>query len=368
VPLARALIDVGHEVRFASSPDFIDTISKEGFATEPVGLTSGEQTARLIREVPELGSLPPEQLRSVVFRRLFAGIEVPARLEDLLAVLGRWHADLIVHEMTEFAAPLAAALKSVPTVNHSWGPLVSRDVMEDAGVAAGEHWEAAGLPRPDRAGMYDGLYLDVCPRSLQECHISSVPRVQALRPIPVVSAVDTEESWLRELGRRPVVTVTFGTVFNRCTDLYRAITVGLADLDLDVILALGPGVDANAIGPLPGNVQAFPWVPWAPLLAKTTVVISHGGASSTLGPLARGIPIIVVPLGADHFVNSERVLAAGAGLVLHRDAVEPLTVRRSVQEALSSQLRENAMRVAKEIAQMPAPAEVVPRIEIHARS
>ena len=90
------------------------------------------------------------------------------------------------------------------------------------------------------------------------------------------------------------MTVTFGTVFNRRVDLYRGIALGLADLDLDVILALGPGIDAGEIGPLPSNVQAFPWVPWAPLLAKTRVVISQGGASSTLTSLAHGIPIIVV--------------------------------------------------------------------------
>jgi UDP:flavonoid glycosyltransferase YjiC (YdhE family) len=371
VDLASTLIDSSHLVLFASSPDSVEAIRSAGFDADPVGLTDWftdwQMRERLIREVPELVSTPPERMRFLMFPRVFAGLEVPPRVEGLLPILREWQPELIVHEMAEFAAPLAAALEGIPTVNHSWGPIVAPDVMAEAGAFAAGHWRAAGLPTPDRGGMYDGLYIDVCPPSLQAPHISTVPRVQPMRPVPTSSVHEADAPWLAELGRRPVVTVTLGTLFNKRLDLFQVIIEGLAALDLDVIVALGPGVEISSVGPLPSNTQAFSWVPWRELLEKTTVVISHGGASSTLGPLSLGIPVVMVPLGADHFVNAERVLAAKAGVVLDRSTVSPLAVCRGVEAALSAPVREAAKRVAEEIVKMPAPSQIVSRIEAYAR-
>ena len=42
-------------------------------------------------------------------------------------------------------------------------------------------------------------------------------------------------------------------------------------------------------------------------------VVTHGGAGTTLGALAFGVPLLVLPQGADQYANAERVVAAGAG-------------------------------------------------------
>lgn len=369
VALASALIDGAHRVRFVSAPDLVDAIRGAGFDADPVGVTDLQMRERLAREVPELISTPPERMRSLMFPRVFAGIEVPPRLEGLLPIVREWRPELVVHEMAEFAAPLAAALEGIPAANHSWGPMVAPDVMAHAGASAAEHWRAAGLPAPDRGGMYAGLYIDVCPPSLQEPHISTVPRVQPMRHVPVPAGHESNTSWLAGLGGRPVVTVTLGTMFlfNGRLDLYQAIIEGLAALDLDVIVALGPGVDPSSLGSLPSNVQAFSWVPWRPLLEKTTVVVSHAGASSTLGPLSRGIPVVMIPLGADHFVNAERVSVANAGVVLDHRAVRPTAVQRAVEAALSAPVRKAARRVGREMMRMPAPSSIVSRLEAYAQ-
>ncbi len=366
--LASSLKNAGHSVRFACPPEMVGAVRNAGFDAEPIGLSLDQSRERTARDAPEMASAPPEGARLIAFARIFADIELMPRLEDLLPVVRTWRPALIVHEMAEFAAPLAAALEGIPAVNHSWGPIVAPDVMAEAGRMAARHWRAVGLPEPDRGGMYAGLYLDVCPPGLQEAHIVSVPRVQPMRHTPVPSEMGDNPAWLEALGRRDVVTVTLGTLFNaRHPGLYRVIVEGLAGLECDVVVALGPGVDASStLEPLPKNAQAFSWVPWSPLLRKTAVVVGHGGASSTLGPLALGVPVVIIPLGADHFVNARRVAAAGAGVILARDGLEPSDLRRAVEAALSVSVRQSARRIAAQIAAMPAPPEVVPILEAYA--
>jgi UDP:flavonoid glycosyltransferase YjiC (YdhE family) len=361
-PLAAALQQAGHSVRFSCSPEMVGVIRQAGFDADAVGITDAESRARRV-EIPEFLNAAPSQLRSLAFPRVFADLEIPPRLHGMLE-LARWYKpELVVHEMAEFAAPILAAVLGIPSVNHSFGPLVASEIMTEAGMFAAKHWQAAGLPIPTRGGMYDGLYLDVCPPSLQESHIKTVARVQDIRSVP--SADSADAPWLEELGERSVVTVTLGTVFNKRLDLYRTLIEGLRDLEVDGIVALGPGVDVAAFGVLPENVRVFPWVGWNSLLEKTTVLVSHGGANSILGPLSKGIPLVIVPLGADHFVNAARIARAKAGIILEEAHITPEIVRDAVKEALSPSFRAAAQRIAVEIAAMPSPAEVVPMLKAY---
>ncbi len=362
VPLASALQQAGHSVRFACSPEMVNVVRQAGFDADAVGISDDESRARRV-EIPEFLNTAPNKLRSLAFPRVFADLEIPLRLQGMLELTQNFKPELVVHEMAEFAAPILAAILGVPSVNHSFGPIVASEIMTEAGVFAAKHWQAAGLPIPEKAGMYDGLYLDVCPPSLQEAHITSVTRVQAIRSVP--SADSSVAPWLEELGRRPVVTVTLGTVFNKRLDFYKTLIEGLRDLELDGIVALGPGVDIAAFAVLPQNVRVFSWVPWNSLLEKTSVLIGHGGANSMLGPLSKGIPLVVIPLGADHFVNAARIAAANAGIILEEAHITPEIVRDAVKQALSPLFRAAAQRIANEIASMPSPAEVVPMLEAY---
>ena len=363
VPLASALLEAGHGVRFACSPEMLLSVQQSGFDAEAVGLTDAESRARRV-EVPEFLTATPSQLRSLAFPRVFADLEVPLRLQEMFEVAHRFKPELIVHEMAEFAGPIVAASLGIPSANHSFGPLVAKETMLEAGDFAAKHWRNAGLRVPDRAGMYDGLYIDVCPPSLQETHLSSVAQVQPIRSVAFVdNSQGTVPVWIQDLGQRPVVTVTLGTVFNNRLDLYRTIIAGLNGLDLDGIVALGPRVDTAAFTTLPENIRVFPWVPWNNLLEKTTLVIGHGGANSMLGPLSKGIPLVVIPLGADHFVNAARIAQAKAGVILELESITPMVVRDAVEQALSPAVRASAQRIANEIVAMPSPAEVVSILE-----
>ena len=67
---------------------------------------------------------------------------------------------------------------------------------------------------------------------------------------------------------------------------------------------------------------------------------------------AAGLPMVIVPMGADQPHNGRLVAAAGAGLTLIKPDADAL--RAAVQTALDRpELRRQARRFADEIAAMP---------------
>ena len=63
----------------------------------------------------------------------------------------------------------------------------------------------------------------------------------------------------------------------------------------------------------PDNVRVEPWVPQQDVLAHAAAAVVHGGSGSTLGALAAGVPLVVVPLFADQPQNARRVRRGGCG-------------------------------------------------------
>jgi UDP:flavonoid glycosyltransferase YjiC (YdhE family) len=360
VPLADALVNAGHTVTFATGAPLDTIIHREGFEVDQAGLSGAESQAVRqgdARFAP--ADSDPRLLRPLNFALKFAGYEVPPRLADLVRVIERRRPDLVVHETSEFAGPLAAALKDLPSVNHSFGPLVEPEVMAAAASSAAEHWIAHGLTPPDRAGMYGRLYIDITPPSLQFSEIATVPNVQPLRPEPFRAHRPEPAPWLSLLGDRPLAVVTLGTVHNDRFDIYRAALDGLAHEDVDVVVATGSASVTARLGQPPVNAQVHDWVPWSELLARAAVVVTHGGAGSTLGPLCKGVPVVVIPLGADHFTNARMLGPSGAAVILDVNRLTPELLGEAVATAMSEPVRSAARQIAEEVKRMPSAEQVV---------
>ena len=115
-------------------------------------------------------------------------------------------------------------------------------------------------------------------------------------------------------ARPATVYITLGTVYNQNLGLFRTLLDGLRDEQLNIIVTVGKNSEPLALGPQPPNVQVHRYIPQEIVLPRSSAVITHGGAGSTLGALAFGLPLLIVPQGADHFFNAERIAAAGAGI------------------------------------------------------
>jgi UDP:flavonoid glycosyltransferase YjiC (YdhE family) len=146
--------------------------------------------------------------------------------------------------------------------------------------------------------------------------------------------------------------------------MFRSVIDGLGGLDIDVLITIGFDNDPTSIGLLASNVHVEPYVPQSLLLPYCSAVICHGGAGTTLSSLALGLPLLVLPQGADQYVIGDLVLASGAGLRLAPADVNPLSVRANVLALLDEPTwRAGACRLQREIAAMPCPEEVVHLIE-----
>jgi len=211
-------------------------------------------------------------------------------------------------------------------------------------------------------GLFRYLYLDVCPATLQSPEIGHVPVAHPLRP----DSFDGDEqppAWLDSLDPLPTVYVSLGTVFNRDLALFAAIVDGLRAQPLNVIVTVGADNDPAALGFVPSNVRVERYIPQSKVLPACDVVVSQGG-SSLLPVLSHGLPLLMVPQGANHFQNSQACVAAGVARQLLTEDLTPKAVRREVLTLLEDlTYRENAGRIAQEIERMPPPAKAVGLLE-----
>ena len=210
LPLARALGAAGHDVAFASGEPIVGEAEADGFTSFRAGL--GVEAREQLG--PEVGSLPPAQIRSFMFRELFVNIELGPRADDLMEIVEAWKPHIIVHEVAEFAAPLVATAFGIPYADHSYGPAVPLDVIRAAGEAAAPHWHRHGLEPDALGGLYRHLYLDVCPASLQIGDVVTTD-VQELRAFESVPSAEPKPAWLDALPALPTVYVTLGTMYNK---------------------------------------------------------------------------------------------------------------------------------------------------------
>lgn len=360
VPLARAFVDAGHDVVFVTSGSYTRRVEAAGFAVLPAGIDDAAASAAFAPFLAELQKLPPGERRPYSFMWRFATIEAPAKLDGLQAAVAGWNPDLIVHDSADLAAPIAAALVGIPSVNHAFGRLVPTACLVQAAAVTGALWRKAGLDPEPLCGAYRGMVIDICPPSFQGEAVPGGVRVEPLRPTSPADPGDILPASIAGLAARPTVYVTLGTVYNALA-VFRIVLDALADLDCNVVATVGSDNDPAALGVLPTNAVVERYVAQSLLLPRCSATVGHGGSGSTLAALAEGLPMLLLPQGADQFENAERLEALGAARRLMPTELTVESVREAVVTLLERpSYRDIALGLADEIAAMPAPAELVP--------
>lgn len=171
---------------------------------------------------------------------------------------------------------------------------------------------------------------------------------------------DTDFRW-DWLDGRPLVYASMGTIQNRLKRVYHAIVEAARGLEIQLVLSLGsPSATLELDGP--ENVMVVPFAPQLRLLERASAVITHAGLNTTLETLARGLPMLCLPVTNDQPGIASRVVYLGAGrrLGLRRVTVEAIHdgIRRLLfnpdYASIAEQLQErlvgmNGPRVAAEI-------------------
>ncbi len=332
-PLAAACRERGHEVLWATAEAACEGLRARGFEAVAAGLPEGATSG---------GRIFPDRAGPM--------------LEQLLPVVSEWEPSLLVCDGVEYAGPIAAALAGVPNATHAFGSPMPQAVIDDAAQAMAPVWRAHGLEPAPHAGLFDHVYLDIYPRSLQASGVPAGTTVQPMRPAPVVTPVPDRSV--------PLVYVTFGTVFGRDLSGHRTVLEGIADLPLKVLVTLGPGADPAGLGDQPPNVEIAEFVPQAEILPRAVAVVSHAGSGTFLAALAAGLPQLLLPQGADQFRNAAAGTAAAAAIRIDPEAVDAAAVRQALLRLLDEPgYAAAAARVQSEIRAMPAHGEVIAELE-----
>jgi MGT family glycosyltransferase len=155
-----------------------------------------------------------------------------------------------------------------------------------------------------------------------------------------------------------VVYLTLGTVGWGTVDLMRDALVGLTELPVDVLVAIGSHFDPTQLGPLPDSVRVERFVRQDLVLRQVDITVHHAGSGTLLAAAAEGVPQLVMPMGADQFQNADALAHSGAGLALLQGGVTAAAVRDGVRQLMDDPShREAANRLRSEILALPTPAE-----------
>ncbi len=370
LPLAKALAEARHEVAIAIGLELRPRAEAAGFTAFDAGISISEAFERLAVLFPDqpYNRLAPSEILGWYLPHLFGEVLTPAMLGDLELLVQSWRPDVVLHETWEFAGPIAAASAGIPSICQTLGLRIDDRILDSVAAAVAPLWEQRGLEPDPTAGLYRSLCLDTMPPSFQRYESAkSRDVIRALRPIaePPVPG-ELLPQWIEHRRNVPLVYMTLGTNNGTNSDvsMFRSVIDGLDDLDVDVLITIGFGKDPSTIGPLASNVHVENYVPQSLLLPHCSAVICHGGPGTILNSLTQGLPLLILPQGADQYVMGERVLAAGVGLRLVTEDVNPSSVRANVLALLEeSSYRAGAHRLKREIAAMPGPEEAVLLIE-----
>ena len=361
LPLARALRAAGHVVTFGTSASYGTTVREHGFEAFAVGLDYTQ--SGIVSDPGDIDDLvqamfvdgPPELVRSYADR------------------FSKARPDVVLTYPSDIGSPIAAEVAGVP-----WGVVLNAVIGgEHAGDVPFDLEERKAVLTQSNAINKLRAHIGLEPLDLLESErpydrtlrLTMAPKSLAGWPLkwrshtahelrPEIHTSDSNDAWLADIpSDAPVVAVSLGTLFGTSA-LYRRI----------VEAALGTGATVIAVTSFDLGIEhdhliTTSWVSMDRLMDRSDVLVHHGGWGSTIAALATGTPAVVIPLGADQFVNAARLDSIGAAISVDIEEIEDI-VPRSIRAVIDDPTyRLNAARLAREIENMPPADDVVPIIE-----
>lgn len=369
VPLARAAVARGHEVRVAAPVSFADTVRRLGLDHVPFDDAPAELVGPVMARLPEMSF---EEADTTVVRDVFGRIDAQAAYPGLCAVMEDWRPHVLVREPAELGSLGAAERCGVPHLQVAIGMTeLSRALSDVVAEPLEELSTIAGLPGTALSSALAVEPLlspvpDVLDRAGDDRYDPAVVAFRYREEVPATQDVKALPEWGDP--DQPLVYVTFGSVTGSLppfAGVFREALDELADLPVRVLLTVGRHVDVAGIGPVPTNARVEAWWPQADVLSHAALVLGHGGFGTTMGAFAAGLPQVVAPIfTSDQVINGRHVAAVGAGRTTPAGAGAPRLACRQVLSVLDDPgSRSGAQAVAAAIAGLPPVSEALAVVE-----
>ena len=353
IPLARAAEAARHRVAFVARPWMVPQVDVAGFPAFVAGSDAGLTPTRLPLVKADLG----QDMRDVGdgFGRRIAR----ERAADILPLCTDWRPDLLVCEELDFGAMVVAERLGLPYATvlvSATGAFVRPELV--AGPLDEVRAEHGLPPDPGLAMLSRNLVLTPFPRSFRDPGFPLPDTAHHVRLLAIdATRNEAAPPWLTRLDDVPTVYFTLGTVYNmESGDLFQRVLAGLRDLPINLIVAVGRDLDPDELGTQPANVHVERFIPQAALLPHCDLVVSHAGSGSVLGALTHGLPMVLIPIGADQPLNAERCRALGVAEVIDAVGATPEMVRAAASRVLADDcFRGTSVGIRDEIDALPGP-------------
>jgi len=350
IPFAHALLRDNAEVLVTAPASASAMVADAGLDHHPIPDPPTDGRQEVFAKALTLGD---DDANALVVGELFIRKDAPAAYPHLRRAIDAWEPDVLLYDISDFAAGLAAEAAGVPAVSVSITLGTHMRVLGDVIAEALDEVRAdIGLePDPELRKLTEIPSFTLLPKALEPPEELTgaqplrfrVPEPQEPRPLP---------DWWSN-NEWPLVYLTFGSVAPTTPffpDVYREAMDELATLPVRVLLTIGRERDPAELGPIPPNVHVARWVPQADVMPHASAMVCHGGSGTVNAGLAAGVPMAVVPLFADQPHNAQRVAEIGAGIAM--EGVEGLA--DAVRSLLADDsYRDTAARVAGELARLP---------------
>jgi UDP:flavonoid glycosyltransferase YjiC (YdhE family) len=288
------------------------------------------------------------------------------RVRELLPILATRRPDLVVCEELDYGAMIAAERLGVPhatvVVCGAGGFVRPEYVAPCVDEVRAEY----GLPPdPELTAPRRHLVLTPFPARFRDPAFPLPDDAQPFRAFPSGAGAERDTRADATSGHTRTVYFTLGTVFHvESGDLMERVLEGLCEVPAQIVVTVGRERDPSELGPQPAHVRIERFVPQAEILPRCDAVVSHAGSGSVLGALAHGIPLVLLPIGADQPLNAARCEALAVGRVLDPLTLTPEQLREAVIRVLEDPVHRNAARqVQSEIAAMPGPDHAMTALE-----
>lgn len=345
VPFIRSCLEHGHEAMVTAPAALAAAVTATGAAFRPFGDPPPEEMGAVFATI---GQARREEANRLVVAEIFGRLDAGAAVPGVREAIESFRPDLVVRESAEFGAAVAAELADVPQHRVAIGlGEMEAFVLEAVAPNVDALRHSYGLSGPNH---YDDTPVTTLFPAGLEREAWPVSRFR-------------DPAWVTSSGTDPFVYVTFGSVAGALpavSQVYGEALSALAGLDAEVLLTIGRDADPAMIGAPPPNVRVERWVAQNEVLTRATAVVGHGGGGTTLGALAAGVPLVMVPLfAADQHINARQVAAAGAGVNVLPDAA---AIRAGLDEVMGDASFKRAARgLADELAGQPSADEAFAR-------
>ncbi|MDY7555843.1 glycosyltransferase [Cryobacterium sp. 10C3] len=281
---------------------------------------------------------------AIGFLRLITGRSLG---RDLLAEVKKAPPDLVVIDCLLFGALNSAAQAGLrrAVLVHSLYDAVDRKM---ASGAPGAVARMTGL-RPRRLWAEADLVIVATLEELDRpSHRGSTVKLNYTGPVLTELARDIASP---AVPPTPTILVSLSTTYVAGqAQVLQKVLDAVRDLPVRVLVTTGPAVEPDELQ-APANTALHRYLPHAEVMPTVSLVVGHGGHSTTMLALAHDLPLVILPINLmfDQVLIGRIIEEKGAGAMLPSSS-PPAKIRAVIEQVLADDAyRSEAERLGKAI-------------------